>query len=163
LWSSSTLPFIGRSRVAPPPPVRPIAYPDLIAYPLQHLLFIFNWSWSSHTFSSCWKPTTIIPIHKPADSPASYRPISLTFCISKLFERWVLKRLCYYLESKYLISPTQATFDLVGLPLIKFFCCPKLFGTAFKRKDFQIKLFWPPLIFLKLLIRSGTRLSFINY
>jgi len=56
----------------------------LIAYPLlthlppsaqQHLLFIFNWSCSSYTFPSCWKPATTIPIHKPgkpADSPASY-------------------------------------------------------------------------------------------
>jgi len=76
----------------------------------QHLLYIFNWTWSSHTFPSCWKPATIIPIHKPgkpADSPASYRPISLTSCMSKLFERLVLNRLCYYLESKNLISPTQ--------------------------------------------------------
>jgi len=79
----------------------------------QHLLSIFNWFRSSQTFSSCWKPATIIPIHKPdklADSPASFRPISLTSCISKLFERLVLNRLCYYLESKNLITPTQASF-----------------------------------------------------
>jgi len=96
--------------------------PDFIAYPLlthllpsaqQHFLSIFNWSWSFHTFPSCWKPATIIPTYKPsktADSPASYRPISLTSCISKLFERLVLNRLCYYLKSSNLISPTQAGF-----------------------------------------------------
>ena len=48
--------------------------PDQIAYPLlKHLpepaqlllLSLFNRSWYSHTFPSCWKPTTIIPIHKP--------------------------------------------------------------------------------------------------
>jgi len=93
--------------------------PDLIAYPLlthllssaqQHLLFIFNWSWSSHTFFFCWKPTTIIPIHKPADSPASFCPIFLIPHIFKLFEHLVLNRHCYYLESKNLISPIQAGF-----------------------------------------------------
>ena len=48
--------------------------PDQIAYPLlEHLpepaqlllLSLFNRSWHSHTFPSCWKPSTIIPIHKP--------------------------------------------------------------------------------------------------
>ena len=70
--------------------------PDQIAYPLlKHLpepaqlflLSLFNRSWHSHTFPSCWKPTTIIPIHKPGKptfSPFSFRPISLTSCISKL-------------------------------------------------------------------------------
>jgi len=46
---------------------------DFIAYPLltylpptaQQHLSIFNRSWSSHTFPSCWKPATIIPIHEP--------------------------------------------------------------------------------------------------
>jgi len=86
--------------------------PDLIAYLFlthfppsaqQHLLSNPNWFWSSNTFPSCWKPATIIPIHKPGkptDSLASYRAISLTSCISKLFERLVLNRLCYYLVSK---------------------------------------------------------------
>ena len=70
--------------------------PDKVAYPmLKHLfrsgmdfLHIFNLSWSSHSYPSIWK-TSIIPIHKmgkPLDCPASFRPISLTFCVSKLFE-----------------------------------------------------------------------------
>ena len=70
--------------------------PDQIAYPLlKHLpepaqlllLSLFNRSWHSHTFPSCWKPTTIIPIYKPGkptSSPSSFRPISLTSCISML-------------------------------------------------------------------------------
>ena len=64
--------------------------PDKVAYPmLKHLprsgmdflLHIFNLSWSSHSFPSIWKTSFIIPIHKmgkPLDSPASFRPISLT-------------------------------------------------------------------------------------
>ena len=68
--------------------------PDKVAYPmLKHLprsgmdflLHIFNLSWSSHSFPSIWKTSSIIPIHKmgkPLDSPASFRPISLTSCVS---------------------------------------------------------------------------------
>ena len=80
-----------------------VSGPDQIANPLlfKHLpepaqlllLSLFSRSWSSHTFPSCWKPTTIIPIHKlgkPTSSPSSFRPISLTSCISKLFERLIL-------------------------------------------------------------------------
>ena len=70
--------------------------PDTIAYPmLKHLprsgmdflLHIFHLSWSLHSLPSIWKTSSIIPIHKmgkPLDSPASFRLISLTSCISKL-------------------------------------------------------------------------------
>ena len=96
--------------------------PDQIAYPLlKHLpepaqlllLSLFNRSWSSLTFPSCWKPTTIIPIHKPGkptSSPSSFRPISLTSCISKFFERLILSRLTFQLESNHLLSTCQAGF-----------------------------------------------------
>ena len=96
--------------------------PDQIAYPLlKHLpepaqlllLSLFNRTWSSHTFPSCWKPTTIIPIHKPekpTSSPSSFRPISFTSCISKLFDRLILSRLTFHLESNHLLSTCQAGF-----------------------------------------------------
>ena len=96
--------------------------PDKVAYPmLKHLprsgmdllLYIFNLSWSSHSFPSIWKTSSIIPIHKmgkPLDSPASFRPISLTSCVSKLFERIILSRLFFFLESNSILSPGQAGF-----------------------------------------------------
>ena len=98
--------------------------PDKVAYPilkyLPHsgmdlLLHIFNLSWSSHSFPSIWKTSSIIPIHKmgkPLDSPASFRPISLTSCGSKLFERIILSRLLFFLESNSILSPRQAGFRL---------------------------------------------------
>ena len=64
--------------------------PDKVAYPmLKHLphsgmdfvFHIFNLSWTSHSFPSIWMTSSIIPIHKmgkPLDSPASFRPISLS-------------------------------------------------------------------------------------
>ena len=95
--------------------------PDKVAYPmLKHLprsgmdflLHIFNLSWSLHSFPSIWK-TSIIPIHKmgkPLNSPASFRPISLTSCVSKLFERIILCRLLFFLESNSILSLRQAGF-----------------------------------------------------
>ena len=96
--------------------------PDKVAYPmLKHLprsgmdflLHIFNLSWSSHSFPSIWKTSSIIPIHKmgkPLDSPASFWLISLTSCVSKLFERIILSRLLFFLESNFTLSPRRAGF-----------------------------------------------------
>ena len=96
--------------------------PDQIAYHLlKHLpepaqlllLSLFNRSWYSHAFPSCWKPTTVIPIHKPGkptSSLSSFRPIYLTSCISKHFEHLILSSLTFYLESFYLLSTYQAGF-----------------------------------------------------
>ena len=96
--------------------------PDKVAYPmLKHLprsgmdflLHIFNLSWFSHFFPSICKTSSIIPIHKmgkPLNSPASFRPISLTSCVSKLFERIILSRLLFFLESNSILSPRQAGF-----------------------------------------------------
>ena len=96
--------------------------PDKVAYPmLKHLprsginflLHIFNLSWSSHSFPSIWKISSIIPIHKmgkPLDSPASFWLFSLTSCVSKLFERIILFRLLFFLESNSILSFRQAGF-----------------------------------------------------
>ena len=96
--------------------------PDKVAYPmLKHLprsginflLHIFNLSWSSHSFPSIWKTSSIISIHKmgkPLDSPASFRPISLISCVSKLFERIDLFCLLFFLESNSILFFRQAGF-----------------------------------------------------
>ena len=96
--------------------------PDKVAYPmLKHLphsgmdflLHIFNLSWPWHSFSSIWKTSSIILIHKmekPLDSPASFWPIFLTSCVSKLFERVILSRVLFFLESNSILSSRQAGF-----------------------------------------------------
>ena len=80
---------------------------------MDFLLHIFNLSWTSHSFLSIWKTSSIIPIHKMGkllDSPASFQPISLTSCVSKLFERIILSSLLFFLESDSILSPRQASF-----------------------------------------------------
>ena len=93
-----------------------VAYPMLKHLPrfgMDFLLHIFNLSWSSHSFPSIWKTTSIIPIHKmgkPLNSPASFWLISLISCVLKLFERIILSRLLFFLESNSILTPRQAGF-----------------------------------------------------
>ena len=99
--------------------------PDKVAYfMLKHLpcsgmgflLHIFNLSWILHSFPSIWKTSFIIPIHKMGkllNSPATFQPISLTSCVSKLFERIILSRLLFFLKTNKtnsILSPRQAGF-----------------------------------------------------
>ena len=97
--------------------------PDQIAYPLL--------------IPSCWKPTTIIPIHKPGkptSSPSSFCPISLTSCISKLFERLILSRLTFYLESNHLLSTCQAGFRPGRSPLDQILTLSQSIWDGFQKK-----------------------------
>ena len=91
-----------------------VAYPMLKHLPrsgMDFLLHIFNLSWTLHSFPSIWKTSSIISIHKmgiPLDSPTSFRPISFTSCVSKLYERIILSRPLFFLESNSILSPHQA-------------------------------------------------------
>ena len=80
-----------------------VAYPMLKHLPrsgMDFLLHIFNLSWSLHSFLFIWKTSSIIPTRKmgkPLNFPASFRLISLTSCVSKLFERIILSCLLFFL------------------------------------------------------------------
>ena len=50
------------------------------------------------------------PMHKmrkPHDSPAAFRPNSLTSCVLKLIQRNIIPRLLFFLESNSILSPRQ--------------------------------------------------------
>ena len=88
---------------------------------MDFFLYIFNLSWSFYSFPSIWKTSSIIPIHKmgkPLDSPASFRPISLTSCVSKLFERIILSHLLFFLESICILSPPRQAGFRSGRPTL---------------------------------------------
>ena len=77
------------------------------------LLDILNDFWHTGTSPKSWKIAIIIPILKPLKEgslPRSYRPIALTSCISKIYERMINTRLVWYLESKNLLSNRQFGF-----------------------------------------------------
>ena len=102
-------------------------YPVLKHLPrsgMNFLLQIFNLSWSLHfLISSMWKTSSVIRIHKtgkPLDSPASFRSISLTSCVSKLFEHIILCCLIFFLECNSILSPSQVQDGLLLIKICSF-------------------------------------------
>ena len=79
----------------------------------QYLLKILNRIWETGIIPPSWKIAIVIPIKKPnkdPQQPSSYRPISLTSCVCKLFEKMVNSRLMWYLEQNNLLSAVQFGF-----------------------------------------------------
>ena len=56
------------------------------------LLNLYNMSFSEGRLPKAWKKAIIIPIPKPG---GGFRPVSLTSCLCKMFERILLERLTY--------------------------------------------------------------------
>jgi len=80
---------------------------------LQLLLSIFNHYWTTDTFPSTWHNATVIPIPKPGKdhtNPTNYRPIALTSCLCKIFEKILNARLMWFLEYNKFITPEQSGF-----------------------------------------------------
>lgn len=78
-----------------------------------YLLRMLNNIWNQRTFPAQWRESIVIPIKKPSKNPLnpkSYRPISLTSCVSKIFEKMINRRLMWYLESNELLDNTQSGF-----------------------------------------------------
>ncbi|MEO0790898.1 MAG: reverse transcriptase family protein, partial [Bacteroidota bacterium] len=77
------------------------------------LLDIYNGLWSSDSSPTSWHTSLIVSILKPLKDPnlpQSYRPIALTSCLCKIFERMVNTRLVWILESRKLLSNRQFGF-----------------------------------------------------
>ncbi|GFV39561.1 putative RNA-directed DNA polymerase from transposon BS [Trichonephila clavipes] len=80
---------------------------------LTNILFLFNKVWKERCFPSSWREVIVVPIFKPgkvATDPLSYRPIALTSCFCKTFERMINTSLVYVLEKEKCISPLQSGF-----------------------------------------------------
>ncbi|KAM7285648.1 uncharacterized protein ISCGN_032536 [Ixodes scapularis] len=78
---------------------------------LQELLSSFNDIWASSEFPAVWRLAWVVPVlksGKPAGDLSSYRPVSLTSCVAKLFERLVHARLIWWLEEHNLL-PSNIT------------------------------------------------------
>jgi hypothetical protein len=78
----------------------------------EWLLKILNYSYEHGELPSPWKQAIILPIlkpGKPTSNPASYHPISLLSCISKLLECLINSQLTF-LESTDVLSAMQSGF-----------------------------------------------------
>ena len=85
---------------------------NLSALGKEKLLIIYNKSWKTSEIPSIWRLGQIVPILKKKDPEdlGSYRPIALTSCVIKLFERMIKERLVWWLESNNKLNPNQAGF-----------------------------------------------------
>ena len=119
-----SLPFTSSelsSAVSALPPRKAVG-PDLVPYEflralpsasLDLLLEIYNQSWSSGSFPTAWKMSTLLPFPKPGkdlSSPSGYRPIVLLQCVGKLLERLVCTRLRWWTESWCSLVAEQCGF-----------------------------------------------------
>jgi hypothetical protein len=78
------------------------------------ILFLFNFSWLHGVLPESWHRAHVCPIYKGHPNakslPKSYRPISLTSSLCKIFERMILERLVVFLDSKRFFSAAQSGF-----------------------------------------------------
>ena len=76
----------------------------------EYMCKIFNKMWQQSYFPDEWNTAIVIPIHKPCKNHTdsrNYRPIALTSCICKLFERIINARLVDYLEMNKIFTNIQ--------------------------------------------------------
>ncbi|KAG0421805.1 hypothetical protein HPB47_002316 [Ixodes persulcatus] len=79
----------------------------------EALVAWFNTIWESGDVPDGWKLATAVPILKAGKPPGmteSYRPVSLTSCVSKVFERMVQARLRWYLDAHCLLPECMTGF-----------------------------------------------------
>ena len=90
-----------------------IRYQMLKELPLNakdHLLKIFNKFYRHSFYPPEWSHAIVVPILKQGKDPTSklsYRPIALTSCLGKLFERMLNERLLAYLDIKPCLDNVQ--------------------------------------------------------
>lgn len=76
-------------------------------------LDILNLLWSSSIIPKEWKTESFVPILKAGkdkNSPDSYRPVTLTSCVGKIFEQLLKQRLEYFIESNSILPQNQFGF-----------------------------------------------------
>ena len=145
-----------------------VAYPMLEHLPrsgMDFLLHILNFFWFLRFFSAIWKTSSIISTHKMGkhlDSLAFFRPISLTFCVSKLFERIILSRLLFFLESNSILYPRRAGFRPKRCTLDQILFLAQPFRMGLTNPGRALGRFSLLLISRKLLTLSGIPFFSIN-
>ena len=82
---------------------------DVLSFPISYLV---NLSFTTREFPNLCKIAKVIPLFKKGDplDCSNYRPISLLCTFSKIFEKWVYKRVYSFLYKNNLIFKLQFGF-----------------------------------------------------
>ena len=108
---------------------------------LSKLLAVYNEIWASRTFPNSWHYAHVIPIPRRdgrLTNPSSFRPIALTDCLCKVFERMVNKRLLFVLESKGVLNVQQSGFRKYRSTLDHLVHLEHCIAEAFANREFMI-------------------------
>jgi ribonuclease HI len=112
---------------------------------LETLLAIFNDTWLTGNFPPGWSQATIIPIPKPgkgSTDPGNYRPIALTSCLCKTFERLVNDRLVWYLETNNILTEYQSGFRKQRSTIDHLVRLESFIREAFVRREHVVSVFF---------------------
>lgn len=112
---------------------------------LSSLLALYNKFWTTGFFPSEWRKAVILPFLKPGKSVRhlqDYRPIALTSCLCKLFEKMVNRRLMWHLEFHGLLSPLQFGYRKNRSTLDPLLRLEQFIRTAFSRRQSVIAVFF---------------------
>lgn len=76
------------------------------------LTYVFNKSLYQSVFPATWKTANVIPIHKKGsvNDCTNYRPVALTSCLAKIFEKCIFKYVFNYFRENEILSNLQSGF-----------------------------------------------------
>lgn len=117
---------------------------NLTKIALTRLTSVLNACLALGHFPSSWKHAEVIVIHKPgkqANSPASYRPISLLSSISKVFEKIIQKRMFKFIENSSTLPNFQFGFRPLHGTTHQLLRLSELIVSGFEKKEFTAAAF----------------------
>ena len=129
----------------------------------SHLLKLFNMCIVQGEIPTNWKHSRISILLKGglnASTPSSYRPISSTPCLARLFERLILSRLQDHLDKNNLIISNQSGFRKARQTKDNILFMTQTAQQAFNEGKKTLSIF---LTLLVRLTRCGTKASSTNY
>ena len=106
---------------------------------------LFNMFLTADFLPQDWLNSTIIMIGKKTDdktNPKNWRPISITSCLMRLFERIMLKRLTKFLEAKNIIIESQSGFRKKRATIDNIFYITQKAYECFNRGWSQLSIFF---------------------
>jgi hypothetical protein len=102
----------------------------------EALLLLFNRTLQSGVWPDAWQLGTILPLFKGGNRAAvgDYRPITLTSCVSKLFESLLLVRLTALCEGREVLVEEQGGFRAGRSTLDQIFTLHEIVASRKERK-----------------------------
>ena len=112
---------------------------------IKIILLLFNKCMKEKKMPQTWKIAKITMIPKKDQNKtllSSYRPISVTSCLGKLFERVVAQRMYSFLESKNILTKYQSGFRAHRCTLDNLLFFTQKTAEAFNRKKNIVAIFF---------------------